>query len=366
MRTERSDRRVVRLSGHRSDEKPWARRVAAVSLYVALFSLLAVGFLPLAVLAATVDAARGQPWTAVRALLFFLWYLACELVGVAASFVLWVAWRADRDDARWIARNYQLQHWWASMLGRVAFRIFGVRLLVTGDVPRFGERPVLLFVRHASVADTILAALLVSVPHGVRLRYVLKRELLWDPCLDIVGNRLPNVFVRRDSAASAREIAAIGELARGLGPRDGVLIYPEGTRFTPAKKARIVEKLLRDGKHDAAREAEELRHVLRPRSGGALALLEMAPQADVVFLAHTGFEGSASFDRFASGALVGATVHAELRAVPSERIPADRDGRRAWLQEQWRLVDEFVDRHAPERNGPSDRPACDGPRGRSS
>lgn len=328
----------------------WPRRVTTVTVYAALFGALTIGFLPLAALAAASDILRRQPWTAVRALLFFLWYLACELVGVAASLVLWIAWRVDRDDARWTARNYDLQHWWARVLGRVALRIFGVRLRVSGDDSPFGERPVLLFVRHASVADTILAALLVSVPHGVRLRYVLKRELLWDPCLDIVGNRIPNVFVRRDSGESQKEIAAVAELARGLGPGDGVLIYPEGTRFTPGKKARIVEKLRRDGRDDAAREAEELRHVLRPRSGGALALLEMAPHADVVFLAHTGFEGSASFDRFANGALVGATVHAELRVVPAGQVPEGRDARRAWLLEQWRLVDEFVARHAPGAN----------------
>lgn len=332
----------------RVEIRHWARRIVVVALYAAAFWLLTFAFLPLAALAAATDVVRRQPWTAVRALLFFVWYFACELVGVAASLALWVARRVDRDDQRWVDRNYALQHWWASVLGRVAFRIFDVRLHVTGDGYRFGERPVLLFVRHASVADTILAALILSVPHGLRLRYVLKRELLWDPCLDIVGNRLPNVFVRRDSRESAGEIAAVGALARGLGPRDGVLIYPEGTRFTPGKKKRIIESLRRHGRHDAAREAEELRHVLRPRSGGALALLDAAPTADVVFLAHTGFEGSASFDRFASGALVGVTVHADLRVVAAEDVPTDPDGRRAWLRDQWRLVDDFVGRHRPD------------------
>ncbi len=336
------------MNRDRDDSMRWPRRIAAVTLYAALFGLLVVGFVPLAVLAAASDLLRRQPWTAVRALVFFLWYLACELAGVAASMALWAAWRVDRDEARWIDRNYALQHWWARLLGRVAFRIFGVRLEVTGDGYRFGERPVLLFVRHASVADTVLAALLVSIPHGVRLRYVLKRELLWDPCLDIVGNRLPNVFVRRDSGESAAEIAAVADLARGLGSGEGVLLYPEGTRFTPGKKARIVEKLSREGRHDAAREAEELQHVLRPRSGGALALLETAPQADVVFLAHAGFEGSASFDRFASGALVHATVHARLWTIPAGQVPAERETRRRWLLEQWRQVDAFVGRHATD------------------
>ena len=39
----------------------------------------------------------------------------------------------------------------------------------------------------------------VSRRYHLRLRYVLKRELLWDPCLDIVGQRVPNIFVDRDA-----------------------------------------------------------------------------------------------------------------------------------------------------------------------
>ena len=63
-----------------------------------------------------------------------------------------------------------------------------------------------------ALAVVLLAAALLSRPHGVRLRYVLKRELLWDPCLDIVGHRLPNAFVRRGSRDTAGDVAAV----RGL------------------------------------------------------------------------------------------------------------------------------------------------------
>ena len=325
----------------------WARRVLVIAIYAAAFCVLTLFFVPLAVVAAAFDLVRGQPWTVTRTLAFFVWYLACELVGVVASLLIWIAsgvW-AGGDRDRFLRWNYWLQGWWARMLGRGAFRIFDIRLEVHGDGYRFGERPVLVFVRHASTADTILAALLVTLPHGTKLRYVLKRELLWDPCLDIVGNRLPNVFVRRDSAQTEREAAAVADLARGLGPQDGVLIYPEGTRFSPAKRARIAQKLREQGREEAAVEAEALRHVLRPRSGGPLALLDVAPQADVVFLAHTGFEGSASFDRFFNGGLIGRTVHAELRVVKAGEIPKGREARRSWMMANWRQVDEFIEQH---------------------
>jgi len=38
---------------------------------------------------------------------------------------------------------------------------------------------------------------------------VLKRELLADPCLDIVGNRLPNHFLDRHATDSGPELAAL-------------------------------------------------------------------------------------------------------------------------------------------------------------
>lgn len=334
--------------------KTWARRVVVLPMYAAMFAALVAAFVPLAALSAAWDVATGRPWTLTRTLVFFVWYLACEIVGVAASAAIWLAsgvW-AGAGRERFLAWNYALQRQWARALGRGGFRIFDIRLDVHEHGYRFGERPVLLFVRHASTADTILAALVISVPHGTRLRYVLKRELLWDPCLDIVGNRLPNVFVVRDSAHTQREVAAVGALANGMGPGDGVLIYPEGTRFSRAKKERIVARLRAEGRETEAREAESLRHVLRPRWGGALALLDAAPDADVLFLAHTGFEGSASFDRFFNGGLIGRTVHATLHAVKAADVPRDPAARRAWLMDEWRRVDDFIDRHQDARDRP--------------
>jgi len=334
----------------------WARRLPVMATYVAMFAALAILFVPLAVVAASLDLRWSQPWTLTRTLVFFLWYLACELAGVAASLAIWLASLLVPGFGResFLAQNFALQHWWARMLGRGGFRIFDIRLELDDGGYRFGQRPVLLFVRHASTADTILAALAISVPHGTRLRYVLKRELLWDPCLDIVGNRLPNAFVHRDEAHTADDVAMVASLARGLGPRDGVLIYPEGSRFSPAKKDRIVARLREQGREEAAREAESLRHVLRPRSGGPLALLEAAPDADVLFLAHTGFEGSASFDRFFNGGLIHRTVHARIRAVRAEDVPKDEAARREWMMAEWRLVDDFVNQHRlPDLEGKS-------------
>ena len=59
------------------------------------------------------------------------------------------------------------------------------------------------------MGDTVLPVVFFALPTGVRLRYVLKRELLFDPCLDIVGQRLPNYFARRGAGATEQEVAGV-------------------------------------------------------------------------------------------------------------------------------------------------------------
>src|SRR5262249_52808520 len=156
-----------------------------------------------------------------------------------------------------------------------------------------------VFLRHASVADTLLPAVFIANPNGLKLRYVLKHELLLDPCLDIVGNRLPNSFVRRSSGDSYRVL----ELMRNLGPRDGVIIYPEGTRFSYAKREAIIAQLESKGESYLCAKARMLKHVLPPRLGGPLNLLDHNESADAVFCAHCGFDGVVDLRDFLKGSL---------------------------------------------------------------
>jgi 1-acyl-sn-glycerol-3-phosphate acyltransferase len=202
----------------------------------------------------------------------------------------------------------------------------------------------LLLLRHASTGDTLLASALVGRPHGIRLRYVLKRELLWDPCLDVVGNRLPHVFVDRASDDSQREIARVQALARDLSARDGVLIYPEGTRYSEAKRRRVLERLAREGDAKQLEYARSLHSVLPPRPGGTLALLDAAPGADVVLCAHTGFEGSATLGQIWKGGLLHATIHVRFQRIPRAAIPTSRAAQSEWLRERWQEIDAWVAR----------------------
>jgi 1-acyl-sn-glycerol-3-phosphate acyltransferase len=304
--------------------------------------LLAILGAPLWIpLAALADALGHGKRAALRCLLFFTFYLHCEVAGILASTAVWLASLARRRGwrERTLARNFALETWWARTLFEGAARIFGFRLETQGE-EALAATPLLLLLRHASVADTLLPAVLVQARFGTRLRYVLKRELLWDPCLDLVGNRTPNYFVRRGSSDSAREIRGVTRLARNLGPGEGVLIYPEGTRFTAEKRARVLERLRAGGDPELITRAESLRHVLPPRLGGTLALLDAG--VDVVFGTHAGFEAAGTFWDLWHGSLVGRVIRARFWRVPATEIPHDPAARTRWLFEHWQRVDDWV------------------------
>jgi uncharacterized protein YbgA (DUF1722 family)/uncharacterized protein YbbK (DUF523 family)/1-acyl-sn-glycerol-3-phosphate acyltransferase len=299
-------------------------------------------------LAGLVDLLRRRGAVALRTSLLVATYLTCEVIGIAAAGGLWLRHKlVPLDPERWLDLHFRLEAWWGSTLFHALVRLYSLRVEVRGDAD-LGRGPYLLLVRHASSGDTLIASALVSGPTGMRLRYVLKRELLFDPCLDVVGHRLPNVFVDRDSDDSEHEIRRVQALARDLGARDGILIYPEGTRFSEAKRRRVLERLEQRGDAKLLEYVRSLSSVLPPRAGGTLGLLEAAPSADVVVCAHTGFESAASLSRVWRGSLLRQSIRVEFRRVPRADIPEGREDRIAWLQDEWRRVDAWVEnQHAP-------------------
>lgn len=322
------------------------RRALTVPLYVGL-ALLIFAALPLLIAASLVtDLVLRRHWLITRCVLAISLYLACELFGILASGVFWVVGRplfgVGRD--RYVDWNYRLQSLWAGALFWGACRIFSLRVTVAGD-DAVAPGPILLMIRHASTIDTLLAAVFVTARHGIRLRYVMKRELLWDPCLDIVGQRLPNVFVRRGSSDRDREIDAVRDLVRGLTSSDGVLIYPEGTRFTARKRLQLLERLKNEGDLGRLKRAEDLRHVLPARRGGVLALLAARPDLDCVILAHVGFEAVSTLNDLWNGRLIGRRIELAFRRAAAADIPASTDERERWLDDEWVKVNDWVGEH---------------------
>ena len=323
----------------RSGPSPLVRRSLSVSLVVVGCAFVwAAGpvLLPLALLGDLV-LRRRLVLTRIYAMLVVA--LTCESVGVFAALTLALALALGLPRRRVLAGSFKIQCVWIAALARAAFMIFQIRVEVEG-AETIGDGPVLVFMRHASTADTLLPGLLISGPRGLVLRYVLKHELLWDPCLDIVGNQLGCYFVRR-GVGDESELEGVARLADDLGS-EGVLIYPEGTRFSRRKRARILERLDAAGDEQGLARARRLTHVLPPRHGGPLALIERSRGADVLFCTHTGTEGAASFSTLIGGDLIGAVIRVRFWRVPARAIPEDREARIAWLHAQWEEVNAFV------------------------
>lgn len=173
-------------------------------------------------------------------------------------------------------------------------------------------------------------------------RYVMKRELLADPCLDIVGQRVPNYFVDRSNPVADTEVAGIAAMAAELGPRDVAVIFPEGTRASAAKR---VSRLSQLAERSPARHARlaDITHVLPPRPAGAAGLLAGVPDADVVVLWHVGFDGLDSFGRIISALAHGAPPRARvvLERYDRSSVPSGDDVV-AWLDEHWVDMDAKV------------------------
>lgn len=328
---------------HEPWQRRWGRRALSITAYVTLFALLLTTLPIWLPLAALFDWLRGASFMTVRVLTGSLVFLAYEMIGIALSFGIWVRHRVSgrRRPDRFQDDNVRLQRWWAERLFGAAQTLFRLRLTVDAP-PDAGRGPVLVFIRHSHLADALLPAITVAHRSGVQLRYVLKAELLWDPCFDIVGHRLPNCFVRRGMRNTSGDVENVATLLDDLDARAGVLIYPEGTRFTPAKRAAMIAQFTAAGDVARAQRVAHFHNVLPPRSAGPLSLLAKNPGADVLFVGHIGFEGSATAADTWRHRFLDRDLHVHCWRVPYAEIPKDPAKQAAWLETQWERMDQWV------------------------
>src|SRR4051794_5992936 len=331
--------------------RAYARRLLTIPSVVVGFVLVTGLFPLLALVGLLIDAVRvlrGQPAVALRVAAYAWCYLFGEAAGLLVYLLLWTAsgfGLAGGALARW---TFVLQRYWCAWLFGSVRAVFRLGLEMEGaDAAARG--PFVLLTRHASIIDTLIPAAVAQARFGIRLRYVFKRELLWDPCLDVATDRVPGVFLSRSGHESERQIELVRRMARDLGPGDAILIFPEGTRFSEAKRDRAAEKV-RESVPALGERAASFRNVLPPRLGGTLALLERSVGADVVMCEHTGLEGFATVGDVWSGSLVGSTIRVRLRRFARDEIPDGPTEQAAWLFDRWAEVDRWIGGEtAPER-----------------
>jgi 1-acyl-sn-glycerol-3-phosphate acyltransferase len=326
------------------------RRLLLAPVLLLVEAALVVVSPVLAVLAAVAAPFIGG-WRALRALGITVEFAARHVAATIACFWLWVASGFGRraGSARVQHAHYRVLRWFVggvyrsiTRMARVDVRIGGSEDALAAMAARSG--PVVVLSLHAGEGDSLLVLHELLCRYGRRPRVVLHHALRLDPLIDILGERLPNRFVDPRGGDTEVEIAA---MASDLGADDAVLIFPEGGNFSPSRRRRGIERLEQAGHDEEAAWARAMTHVSAPRPGGALAALDAAPHADVVFVAHAGIPAGARelWRRLGSDQ----TVDVRLWVAPAGEIPAGREERIDWLFGWWRTLDEWV----RERGGSS-------------
>jgi 1-acyl-sn-glycerol-3-phosphate acyltransferase len=288
-----------------------------------------------------------------RLLSFAVCWAWLETVGVVCSAFYWLTGQSKN-----LTKHYALQRWWADRLLAALKATCGFSVEVE-EIEALQPGPILMFARHASLADSLVSAYVVTTLAQMKPRYVLKRELLADPCLDVVGQRLPNHFLDRNATDSTPELQALEALVTDIDVSTVGIIFPEGTRANEKKRKRAIEKI---ALIDSARadRLHDMKHLLPPRPAGAAAMLRGCPSADVVFAWHVGFEGLDTFGgilRAISSRMPPIRFHlrrVERTGIPSNSI-TDTDELTKWLDSEWIRMDREVDealkaRHEMRRN----------------
>lgn len=305
--------------------------------------ILAVGSLVSALLG------KPQPHLLAR---FLIAYFARELATLILCGLLWmrsgfgVRIRSSRSQDR----HYRLLHWFVHGLAARAIELLSIKVEARptpeAAAALSSEAPLLIFSRHAGPGDTVLLVDLLLDRYRRLPRVVFKHQLALDPCVDLIGHRLPHAILDTSDRQGCEE--RIEEVARGLSARGALILFPEGGNFTPERRRRALRKLRRKGRRREAAAGERMRNVMPPHPTGALAALRGNPTADVVFAAHTGL-GLAAFPReLWRDPPIGRTLRTRAWLAPARERPADPDEQIRWLYDWWARIDRWVEAKSEE------------------
>ena len=252
----------------------------------------------------------------------------------------------NRHSAR-MQNQYRLSMtWYTAMITATISRLAPLPLDTSNlDEELLGGNAIVIG-RHRSVFDAVMPSVVFG-GRGLTALYVMKDDLQWDPNLDVVGEFMGHVFVNRISKDLESELEPIRDLARRIDDDSVGVIFPEGTFFNQKRLTRAVASIER---RDPERYelARKFRHLLPPRPAGTLAMLEAAPEADVIMLGHVGMEPFGSIQDILQN--LGDPNHSfTIKAWRFDRstVPTAPDEQIDWLFERWLEMDAWIDSYHP-------------------
>lgn len=320
------------------------RRLVLAPLVLVVCAGLLVIMPAVLMLAALYGAAFDRRLRVLRVATFATVYLLFEIVSIVALFGLWIASgfgvRIRSEGMQ--ATHFGYMRWWLKCMNAAASRLFRLRIEIE-DPPARKAGPVLVFSRHAGPGNSLMLVGTIMIAYRRLPRIVMLAKLQWDPFFDIIGNRLSNRFITHNPDHRHRSLRVIGELAAGT-PQDGAFVlFPEGRDFTANLRTRAIASLRRKGFTRYADKAEKMLRVLPPRHGGVMAAVTAAPEADVVFVAHTVLEDVGPFVALWRRIPFERPIAARYWRVPAAAVPREEEALIDWLYEWWARIDRWID-----------------------
>jgi 1-acyl-sn-glycerol-3-phosphate acyltransferase len=331
------------------------RRLVLAPLAIVIAAAMVVLFPPLALLALVLGAlGRSKPhrMRGLRLLSFALIWLVTETATLFMCLGLWLAsgFGGRLHTEPYQSRHYAIMQWYLDRLYQAAAGTLGLRVevdeppLTPDEAAARLAHPVIVFSRHAGPGDSLLLVHHLLAVYHRRPRVVMKAALQLDPTVDVVANRVPNVFIQGRQTGEHIFVAQISRLASGLDQTGALVLFPEGGNWTPGRWRRGIRRLERQGRADLAERARGMPHLLPPRAGGALSAIAACPTADVIFVAHAGLDTLVSVADVWRSLPIEHTVHAKWWRVPAAEVPRalDSDGQIRWLYDWWQRIDDWI------------------------
>ncbi len=337
----------------------WLRRALLPAIVVVELALLGVSAAAGAVCVLVWPLTRRR--RAGRVAGFVCTYMAVELFVLSVCGWYWLRSLPRRENAPWWDGDHAelLRKALGALLGAGrALLGFRIELTEPPDIDVLeGDDPVLVVARHGGPGDSFALVQLLLDRYRRRPRIVAKDLLALDPALDVLVHRVGGVFIGGGQPGSASELRRV---AAELAPRDALLLFPEGGNWTPARQERVRVRLRARGARRMAAVAEQLHHVLPPRTAGVLACVAGRPDGPIVIVAHIGLETLTSAAQIWANLPFPHPMSVRWWKAGVRPPVEDPAAAKEWLITEWAVVDEWIGTQAdrdrridPERPRPT-------------
>ena len=327
---------------------PWIRRPLSSS-FVVVATIVAPIVAPVALLAAAiVDVLTRTPrFRRTRGIALIASLIVIDFIGQVLVFGCWLIspFGFAMDSPRNQRCNQSVMTFWTRRLMSAISLITPLPIDYSElDESLLGGNAIVVG-RHRSLLDAVFPAQLFG-SRRLTAYYTLKEDLRWEPNIDIVGHRMGHVFVTRSPADLESELEPIRALASRIDGSSVGVIFPEGTFFSETRRLRALASIENANPEHLA-QAEKLQYLLPPRPAGTLALLDGAPNADVIMLGHVGFEPFGTIKDILLN--MGAHHRVSVRAWRFDRstVPTDASEQVSWLFDRWIEMDTWIATHHP-------------------